>query len=332
MTRVPPALPAAERTPLSQESGPTPATVSSSPTETHSVDLAPVRVRVVTLLAVLLPFVGLVAAIMHLWGWGFNWLYVGLLLGMYMATAIGITVGYHRLFTHRSFETTGFMKFIFAMLGSMAVEGPVLKWAAMHRRHHQHSDGVDDPHSPHHHGEGLRGLLLGFWHAHVGWIFDGDPGNLSRYVGDLLRDRWIRAASSTWFIWAAMGMIVPAILGGIISGSWSGVVLGFVWGGLVRLFFVHHITWSINSICHLWGTRPFRSHDESRNNVIFGLIGLGEGWHNNHHAFPTSARHGLRWWQFDFSYYVIRAMALVGLAWKIRVPETDAIAAKMKHA
>jgi stearoyl-CoA desaturase (Delta-9 desaturase) len=206
------------------------------------------------------------------------------------------------------------------------VEGPLLKWAAMHRRHHQHSDGADDPHSPHHHGAGLRGLLAGAWHAHIGWLFDRDPENLSRYVGDLQSDTLLRRISGTWTLWSAAGLALPAVLGGLITWTWTGVLLGFLWGGLTRVFLVHHMTWSINSICHIWGTRPFRSNDQSRNNAFFGLIGLGEGWHNNHHAFPTSARHGLRWWEFDASYLIIRLLEWVGLAWKVKIPPADALA------
>ena len=307
----------------------------------------------VQLLGITLPFLGLAAAIFLLWGWGFSWLHLGLLAGMYFFTAMGITVGYHRLFTHRSFETTPAVKFIFAILGSMAVEGPVLKWVAMHRRHHQHSDDEGDPHSPHHHGSGIRGVLAGMWHAHVGWIFDGDPGDLSRYVADLLHDRMVRIASKTWMLWTALGLVLPAVIGGLASGTWllwavvglllpaalaglvtmtwTGALLGFVWGGLARVFLVHHVTWSVNSVCHLWGTRPFASRDESRNNPVFGVLALGEGWHNNHHAFPTSARHGLRWWEIDLSYWVIRAMAAVGLAWNVRVPDARAVEAKRRR-
>jgi stearoyl-CoA desaturase (delta-9 desaturase) len=283
-------------------------------------------VRIVTLMGVIVPLAGFVAAGLLLWGWGFSWVHLGLLLGMYFFTAIGVTVGFHRLFTHRSFETTRPVKLLFAVLGSMAVEGPVLKWVAMHRRHHQHSDGPEDPHSPHHHGEGLRGLIAGAWHAHVGWIFDGDPENLSKYVPDLASDTVLRRISKTWTLWSALGLVLPAVLGGLITMSWTGALLGFIWGGLARVFLVHHLTWSINSVCHLWGTRPFRSHDESRNNVVFGILGLGEGWHNNHHAFPTSARHGLKWWQFDASYWIIRGLEAMGLAWKVKVPAAHLIA------
>jgi stearoyl-CoA desaturase (delta-9 desaturase) len=285
--------------------------------------------RAVTMAGVTLPLAGLVAAIAMLWGRGFSWVDLGLLIGMYVATAIGITVGYHRLFTHKSFETVPLIKFLLAVLGSMALEGPMLKWVAMHRRHHQHSDDVDDPHSPHHHGGGLKGLVLGFWHAHVGWIFTKDPSDLSKYVGDLVRDRVLRLISNTWFLWAAVGLLLPALLGGLITRSWTGVLCGFLWGGLARIFLVHHITWSINSVCHLWGTRPFDSHDQSRNNLVFGVLGFGEGWHNNHHAFPTSARHGLFWWQIDFSYYIIRGLEFLRLAWKVRVPDPTRLAAKL---
>jgi stearoyl-CoA desaturase (delta-9 desaturase) len=282
-------------------------------------------VRIVTLLGVTLPLLGVVAAGLLLWGWGFNWVHLGLLLGMYLLTAVGVTVGYHRLFTHKSFEASRPVKFIFAVLGSMAVEGPLLKWVAMHRRHHQHSDGPEDPHSPHHHGEGLRGIIAGAWHAHVGWIFDRDPENLSRYVPDLEAEPFLRRVSKTWTLWSGLGLVLPAVLGGLITMTWTGVLLGFIWGGLARVFLVHHVTWSINSVCHLWGTRPFRSHDESRNNVVFGVLGLGEGWHNNHHAFPTSARHGLRWWEFDASYWIIRGLEMLGLAWKVKVPAAQAL-------
>ena len=296
----------------------------------HAPGRVSVGTRIVTLLGVTLPFAGVILAISLLWGWGFSWVHLGLMLGMYITTALGVTVGYHRLFTHRSFETTRPVKFILAVLGSMAVEGPVLKWVAMHRRHHQHSDGAEDPHSPHHHGPGLHGLLAGLWHAHLGWLFDRDPENLGRYVGDLAPDPVLRTVSRTWTLWTAVGLLIPAVLGGLITMTWGGALLGFIWGGLARVFLVHHVTWSVNSVCHLWGTRPFRSHDESRNNLVCGVLGLGEGWHNNHHAFPTSARHGLRWWELDLSYWVIRGLAAMGLAWKVRLPAAGAVIAKRK--
>jgi stearoyl-CoA desaturase (delta-9 desaturase) len=284
--------------------------------------------KLASLVAVVVPFAGLAAAAFFLWGWGFSWAPLWLLLGMYLATAVGITVGFHRLFSHRSFETTGVVRFVLAALGSMAVQGPLLKWVAMHRRHHQHSDGPGDPHSPHLHGGGLLGLLRGLWHAHLGWVFKPDPPGLDRYVKDLRQDSPVRVASSLFPLWVALGLLLPAALGGLLVGSWWGALLGLLWGGLARVFLVHHVTWSINSVCHLWGGRPYRSDDESRNNFLFGVLGLGEGWHNNHHAFPTSARHGLRWWQIDVSYWAIRALALLGLAWNVRLPQERALAAQ----
>jgi stearoyl-CoA desaturase (Delta-9 desaturase) len=283
-----------------------------------------VGVRVATLLTVLLPLLALGVAAVLLWGWGFSWADLGLLLGMYVLTALGITVGFHRLFTHRSFETYGAVQFVFGVLGSMAVQGPLLKWVALHRRHHQHSDESGDPHSPHGHGRGLLGLLRGLWHAHLGWLFDPHPPDLDRYVKDLRQSRLLRLLSALFVVWVALGLLIPAALGGLLAGTWLGVWTGLVWGGLVRVFLVHHVTWSVNSVCHLWGFRPYRSQDESRNNFVFGVLALGEGWHNTHHAFPTSARHGLRWWQPDVSYYVIRALALLGLAWKVKLPSEEA--------
>ncbi len=277
-------------------------------------------VRVATFLAVLLPFLGLFAAAALLWGRGVDWPHLAVFFGMYVLTGGGITVGFHRLFTHRSFETSRLVQFILGVLGSMAVQGPLLRWVAFHRRHHQHSDGRYDPHSPHCYGRGVFGVLRGLGHAHVGWLFASEPPNLSHYVRDLRQSAVLRAVSVLFPLWVVAGLLIPTLAGGLLLGSWTGALLGFVWGGLVRIFFVHHVTWSVNSVCHLWGRQPYRGGDQSRNNFLFGILALGEGWHNNHHAFPTSARHGLRWWQIDASYWFIRALALVGLAWNVKLP------------
>jgi stearoyl-CoA desaturase (delta-9 desaturase) len=233
---------------------------------------------------------------------------------MYVVTGLGITVRYHRLFTHRSFETNCAMQFVLGVFGSMALEGPLLKWAAIHRRHHQHSDTQLDPHSPHRQGRGLGELLRGLWHAHMGWIFQPEPPNLSHYVKDLRQSRMLRMVSALFVLWVAVGLLIPAVLGGVLTGTWMGVASGLVWGGLARIFLVHHVTWSINSLCHFWGAQPFQTGDASRNNPLFGALGLGEGWHNNHHAFPTSARFGFRWWQIDVGYWFICGLSLLGLA------------------
>jgi len=285
---------------------------------------ASLAVRLVTLVTIIIPLLTVVAAPLFVWGWGFGWTDLGLLLGMYLLTSLGITVGFHRLFVHRSFEAHTWVKFMWAIFGSMAMQGSLFQWVALHRRHHQHSDTPEDPHSPQHRGNGVLGILRGFWHAHLGWLFESEPPRLERYIADLTDKREFRAVSRLFPLWVILGFVIPAVLGGVITSSWSGVWTGLVWGGLVRLFLVHHVTWSVNSSCHLWGLHPYKSNDQSRNNFLFGILALGEGWHNNHHAFPTSARHGLRWWQIDVSYWVIRTMALLGLAWNVKLPSKQA--------
>jgi stearoyl-CoA desaturase (delta-9 desaturase) len=277
-------------------------------------DRIPAIVRWVNLAAVILPFLGFIAAAVWLWGWGFDAVQLSVFLVMYFATGLGITIGFHRLFTHRAFETHRGVKAVLGVLGSMAVEGPLFRWVAIHRRHHQHADHDDDPHSPHLHGEGFKGMVKGLWHAHVGWVMEPDAPGLARYVGDLRRDPMLRRVSALFPLWVLIGLLLPTVAGGLLT--------------MTCIFLVHHVTWSINSVCHLWGSRPFHGDDESRNNVVFGVLALGEGWHNNHHAFPTSARHGLRWWELDLSYWVIRAMSATGLVWKVRTPDAQAIADK----
>lgn len=286
------------------------------------------RLRAINLIVVLLPFAGLVAAIIMLWGVAFSWVYLALLVGMYLATGLGITVGFHRFFTHKSFDAPKPVVFMLGALGSMAIQGSILEWVSVHRSHHQHSDEADDPHSPHTHGDTVLGILRGAWHSHIGWLFAPSPKGLDRYVVDLKKDKMINWISKTFPFWALFGLALPALLGGLLTMSWMGVLLGLIWGGLVRVFFVHHVTWSVNSVCHIWGSRPYRSHDESRNNAIIGILAMGEGWHNNHHAFPTSARHGLSWWQFDLSYVLIKSLSLIGLASNVRVPAPERLAAK----
>ncbi len=291
---------------------------------------ATLKVRVINAVAVILPLAGLLAACVMLWGVAFSWMYLALMAAMFLATGLGITVGYHRLFTHRSFETPGWVRYTFGVLGSMAVQGPVLHWVAEHRRHHQHSDHDGDPHSPHGHGQTWRDTIRGAWHSHVGWMFRRSSRELPRYIKDLRADPIACAVSRQFPVWVLVGLAVPAAIGGLMTMSWTGVLLGFLWGGLARVFLVHHVTWSVNSVCHLWGARPFVSHDHSRNNAIVGVLALGEGWHNNHHAFPTSARHGLAWWQLDLSYLLIRSLSAVGLAWGVRTPDAGRIARKRR--
>ena len=284
--------------------------------------------KVVTAIFIILPFVGILVAPFYVWGWGFTWVDLGLLVGLYVITTLGVTIGYHRLFTHKSFETNAVVKFILAVMGSMAIEGSLLRWVAVHRRHHQHSDTDDDPHSPHTHGDSVWGCIRGALHAHMGWLFKKDTVNLSRYVADLRKSKTLRVVSSLFPLWVILTMLLPAALGGLFTWSWKGMLSGFIWGGLVRVFLVHHVTWSVNSACHLWGRRTYRSNDLSRNNFIFGVLAMGEGWHNTHHAFPTSARHGLKWWEVDVSFAIIRFLSWIGLAWNVQVPSPVALEAK----
>jgi stearoyl-CoA desaturase (delta-9 desaturase) len=282
------------------------------------------------LIAVVVPFIGLIAGVTMLWGRGFGWLELTLLLSMYALTVLGVTVGFHRLFTHRSFETIAPIHILLAIAGSMSLQGPVIKWCAVHRRHHQCADDEGDPHSPHHHGGGVTGMLKGMWHAHVGWIFENDPEDIARSVKDLTADRALLFVDRTFLVWVFLGVLIPTAIGFAVTGTWWGALSGFVWGGLIRIFVMHHVTWSINSVCHVWGARPYESGDHSRNNPIFGILGFGEGWHNNHHAFPTSARHGLAWWQFDITWIFIRTLSVLGLAWNLRVPNQAALQAKRR--
>jgi stearoyl-CoA desaturase (delta-9 desaturase) len=287
--------------------------------------------KVTMVMAVILPFVGFIAAIVSSWyvGW-MGWFYVGMLVAGWILTGMGITVGFHRLLTHRSFDTFTWVRAFWMAMGSLAVQGSPIVWCAVHRKHHEMSDKPGDPHSPHLHGEGLWNSLKGFFHSHTGWLLAPHwvkKDNL-RYVPDLMKEPMLVWVDRLYYLWVPASLLIPALIAGAVTMSWKGALLGFIWGGLARVFVVHHITWSINSICHIFGRREYESHDESRNNLICGILGHGEGWHNTHHAFPTSARHGLEWWQFDSSWLVIRGMELLGLAWNVRLPGEKALEAK----
>ena len=280
----------------------------------------------VALAMVIIPFVGFIAAIVLLWGRGITLLELVLMTVMYCISCAGIGVGFHRHFTHRAFETNKVMRALLAISGSMAGQGPLLFWAAIHRRHHAYSDKEGDPHSPHLHGEeGVKGLIKGLWQAHTGWLLVPQKRNWIRYVPDLLRDPVIRKVNRSYFLWMAVGLVAPAAIGGLWTMSLRGAFFGFLWGGLVRIFLLHHVTWSINSICHVYGKRPFQSKDLSTNNVWLSVISFGEAWHHNHHTFPRSAKFGLEWWQIDINAIIIRAMEKVGLAKNVNVPSAKAI-------
>jgi stearoyl-CoA desaturase (delta-9 desaturase) len=280
----------------------------------------PTYILVLHLLALVVPFMALVTAMALLWGHYCGWMYVAMMLVGYVLTAGSITVGYHRLFTHRAFDANRAVKVILIIFGSMSLQGSLFKWVAVHRKHHKHSDRDGDPHSPHLHGESVLEMFSGLWHSHLGWIFKEDAADILLHAPDLAEDPLINRVSSLFPLWVALGLVLPMAIAGLATHSWKGAMLGLLWGGLARIFVCHHMTWSINSFCHIWGTRPYRTTDYSRNNFVFGVLSLGEGWHNNHHAFPTSARHGLRWFQLDLSYIFIRLLERLGLAWDLNLP------------
>jgi stearoyl-CoA desaturase (delta-9 desaturase) len=283
------------------------------------------------------PIAGLLAAIFLLWHrapgrWSIGWPEVSAMVLLYALIGFGVTIGYHRLLTHRAFETYRPVKWMLAILASSAGQGMCIRWVATHRRHHQQADREGDPHSPHLHGEGFSGLLRGMLHAHVMWCFDKDKEDLGRSVSDLLADPVLVWIDSLYFFWVGMGIVIPGMILGLIYHSWYGFFSGAIWGGLLRICLLQHVTWSINSVCHVWGSKRFVSSDHSVNNLPIALVSLGEGWHNNHHAFPTSARHGMKWYEFDASWVVIRCMKALGLAWNIRVPSEAAMAARSTTA
>jgi stearoyl-CoA desaturase (delta-9 desaturase) len=267
------------------------------------------------LVAVLVPFVAFAVAVTLLWNDVVGPTDLAILAGLYLFSAFGITIGYHRLLTHRSFDAPRPVRYALAIMGQTAVQGPVVDWVADHRKHHAFTDEEGDPHSPHLHGGGFKGALHGLYHAHVGWLFvTQGQADRRRYARDLMDDPLMKRISKA-FVWNALGGLALAFLLGLaLSGTLEGGLTALVWGGLVRIFFVHHITWSINSICHFFGRRRFAIDDHSTNVFWLALPSLGESWHHNHHAFPRSARHGLRWWEIDVTGLVIMAMKRVGLA------------------
>jgi len=275
--------------------------------------------RRVNMTAVVLPFVVVVAAVPLLWGSlvGPSDLVVAGV--MYVACGLGVTVGYHRMLTHRAFQAHAATRYAFAILGSMAVQGPVIEWVADHRKHHAHTDQEGDPHSPHvGHGAGVRGALRGLWHAHVGWLWQTNgQARAYRYARELVEDRGMRRINRAFPQLVLASLALPALLGFALTGTAHGALTGLLWGGFARILVQHHVTWSVNSICHFFGRRRFSVEDESTNVFWLALPSFGESWHHNHHAFPRSAAHGLKWWEIDLSVLVIRLLRRLGLAWDV---------------
>lgn len=275
--------------------------------------------RYANLGAVILPFAATLAAIVLFWNEIVTAADLAIFAVMYLLTAVGVTVGYHRLLTHRSFQTYPAIRYLLAALGEMSVQGSVIAWVADHRKHHAHTDVEGDPHSPHvGHGHGVGAVLRGLWHAHTGWLMrEHGRADWRRYAPDLLEDPGMRLLSRWFPALVVAGLLIPALAGFAITGSLAGAATGLLWGGLVRVFFVHHVTWSVNSVCHYFGSRRFDTDDRSTNVFWLALPSLGESWHHNHHAFPRSATHGLRWYELDPSALIIRALARAGLAWDV---------------
>jgi stearoyl-CoA desaturase (delta-9 desaturase) len=274
--------------------------------------------RYTNLAGVVLPMIGLLIAIVLLWDKWVDWSALVALAVMYALTGFGVTLGFHRLLTHRSFQTHRWVEYTFAALGSMSVQGPVMSWVADHRKHHAHTDQEGDPHSPHGHGSGIKGAITGLWYAHMGWLFDrAGQAEHERYARDLYEDRGMRTIHKTFLVWVIAGLLLPAAIGFALEGTWKGALLGMLWGGAVRIFLLHHLTWSINSVCHFFGSRRFDIEDHSTNVFWLAPFTFGEAWHHNHHAFPRSAMHGLKRWEIDPTAYAIRVMRRLKLAWNV---------------
>jgi stearoyl-CoA desaturase (Delta-9 desaturase) len=279
----------------------------------------PLTERIEVFGTVFLPIIG-VAAVVLLFRKQIGRSEISAFLIMYSVTAIGVSVGFHRLFTHDSFKAVSAVRYALGIAGSMADQGSLIEWVAFHRIHHRFADREGDPHSPYFPVISVLPRLRGFLHSHTVWLFDDNPSDLSSYVRDLLADPGLVVINQFYYLWVFLGLLIPGIFCWLMDGTLKGFALGVLCGGLVRLCALHHITWSINSVCHIWGSRPFPTVDHSTNNPILALLGVGEGWHNNHHAFPFSASHGLRWWQVDLSYLFIVLLEKIGWVSSVKVP------------
>jgi stearoyl-CoA desaturase (Delta-9 desaturase) len=277
------------------------------------------------------PWVAFAAGIWLTWNTSiaFTWTQLGIFLTLFWFTGAGITVGFHRYLTHGSFKAKRWLRIVLTLAGTMAVEGSPIRWVADHRRHHQFAEEENDPHSPWRFGHSTAGLAKGLVWAHTGWLFNRDNTNARRFTPDLLADKDVR-----WFhkhfVWvlAFSVLILPTALGGLLTWSWQGAVAGYLWGGLVRVALVHHITWSVNSVCHVFGERPFTTQDKASNVWWLAILSLGESWHNLHHADPTCARHGVDKGQIDISARIIWVFEKLGWAWNVRWPKADRLDSK----
>ena len=270
-----------------------------------------------------IPFLALVSAVPYAWGWGLGWHDVVIALVAYAIAGHGITVGFHRYFTHGSFKAGRGLRIALALAGSLAIEGPVIRWVSDHRKHHAFSDREGDPHSPWRYGETVPALIKGLWWAHTGWLFDVELTPRDKYAPDLMADKDLRRIEAAFPALVAFSVLAPAIVGGLWSMSWQGAATAFFWGSLVRIGLLHHVTWSINSICHAIGERPFTSRDRSANVWWLAILSMGESWHNLHHADPTCARHGVDKGQLDSSARLIWVFERFGWAFDVRWPRLE---------
>jgi stearoyl-CoA desaturase (Delta-9 desaturase) len=281
-------------------------------------------------LFVVVPALALAAAVPFAWGWGLGWVDVGLALFFYVLTCLGVTAGFHRYFTHGAFTANRPLRVALAVTGSMAMQGPVVDWVADHRRHHAYADRDGDPHSPWRFGTSAGALAKGFWHAHLGWLFDRERTNAARFAPDLLADPDIQRVNRWFPALTVVTLLSPAVIGGLVTWSWWGALTAFFWAGLVRVAVLHHVTWSVNSICHMIGDRPFTARDKSANFWPLAIASMGESWHNSHHADPTCARHGVRRGQVDITARLIWVFEKLGWATKVRWARPEHLARKLK--
>ncbi|HEX8629465.1 MAG TPA: acyl-CoA desaturase [Catenuloplanes sp.] len=280
---------------------------------------------------VAIPFLALFAAVPLAWGGWLGWTDIIIAVVFYNLTGLGITVGFHRYFTHGSFKAKRWLRVSLAVAGSLAVQGEIIQWVADHRRHHAYSDLEGDPHSPWRFGTGFWALTKGLFHAHLGWMFTRELSNRARFAPDLVADKDIARIDKLFGVFVATSLLAPAVVGGLVTWSWHGALTAFFWAGILRVGLLHHVTWSINSICHVYGERPFemRQGDKAANFWPLALISFGESWHNLHHADPTSARHGVLRGQIDSSARVIWLFEKMGAAWDVRWPKPERLEAKL---
>jgi stearoyl-CoA desaturase (Delta-9 desaturase) len=310
-------------TSLDEDQGATPATIDNPSSPSSAVTTG----RVVTAFLVCAPLTMLTVLLLVGWGHVVDAKVLILALALYFFTGFGVSVGLHRLFTHRSFKANRVLKVVLAIAGSMALEGSLISWVAIHRRHHMFSDQPGDPHSPNGHGSGFPRIVRGFVWAHVGWLFAKDSTDTRRFAPDLYRDRDLVVVDRLFPLWAISSLAIPFFIGWALWGTIAGAVSALLWAGFVRMALLHHVTWSINSICHLWGRKPFVTNDASSNVACLALVSMGESWHNFHHTAPASARHGVLRHQIDLAAGVIRFFEMAGWATKVRWPTTTQITA-----